>query len=156
MVINTEEVKEEVLQLGKWTRLIFMIFYAFVLNFVVSVVIAISFIQFLFYLFTSKDNETLSDINQHLFLFVSDTLKFLLFDTDIKPFPFNGSGKKDNSGNLNQVVDIEANEVVDMPDNDIEFSEVVSSVDESIESEEVIDLTDNALEEESLEEDPKS
>ncbi len=41
MVINTEEVKEEVLQLGKWTRLIFMIFYAFVLNFVVSVVIAI-------------------------------------------------------------------------------------------------------------------
>ena len=77
MEINREEVKEEVFKLGKWTRFIFMFLYAFVLNFVISVSIGLAFIQFLFYLFTSKVNESLSDFNNHLFLFVSDTLKFL-------------------------------------------------------------------------------
>ena len=95
MEINREEVKEEVLKIGKWTRFIFMFFYAFVLNFVISVSIGLAFIQFLFFLFTSKVNEALSDFNKHLFLFVSDSLKFLLFETDDKPFPFKKSGEEE-------------------------------------------------------------
>jgi hypothetical protein len=63
-----------------------MFLYAFVLNFVISVSIGLAFIQFLFFLFTSKINDSLADFNKHLFLFVSDTLKFLLFETDKSRF----------------------------------------------------------------------
>jgi hypothetical protein len=108
MEINREEVKEEVLKIGKWTRFVFMFLYAFVLNFVISVSIGLAFIQFLFFLFTSKANESLSDFNKHLFLFVSDTLKFLLFETDDKPFPFKKSNEEEASNDSHEIVEGEA------------------------------------------------
>ena len=123
MEINREEVKEEVFKLGKWTRFVFMVLYAFVLNFVITISIGLAFIQFLFYLFTSKVNESLSDFNKHLFLFVSDTLKFLLFDTDDKPFPFKKSDEEAVQEDSHEVVDGEANEVEDISDEVIEPAE---------------------------------
>ena len=102
MEINREEVKEEVLKIGKWTRFLFMLLYAFALNFVISVSIGLAFIQFIFVLFTSKVNEALSDFNKHLYLFVSDTLKFLLFDTEDKPFPFKKSSEEEG-----EVIEVE-------------------------------------------------
>ena len=76
---NRDEVKEEVLKVGKWARLFFMFVYAFVLNFVLTISLAISFIQFLFFLFTSKINAALFDFNKHILTFFDDTLKFLLY-----------------------------------------------------------------------------
>ena len=102
MEINREEVKEEVLKIGKWTRFLFMLLYAFALNFVISVSIGLAFIQFIFVLFTAKVNEALSDYNKHLYLFVSDTLKFLLFDTEDKPFPFKKSSEEEG-----EVIEVE-------------------------------------------------
>ena len=125
MEINREEVKEEVLKIGKWTRFIFMFFYAFVLNFVISVSIGLAFIQFLFFLFTSKVNEALSDFNKHLFLFVSDSLKFLLFETDDKPFPFKKSGEEEG-----EVIEVEADADSKVTEEDvIKEAEVVEEVD---------------------------
>ena len=124
MEINREEVKEEVFKLGKWTRFVFMVLYAFVLNFVITISIGLAFIQFLFYLFTSKVNESLSDFNKHLFLFVSDTLEFLLFDTDNKPFPFKKSDEEALEEDSHEVVDGEVNEVEDVSDDIIEPAEV--------------------------------
>ena len=140
MEINREEVKEEVFKLGKWTRFVFMVLYAFVLNFVITISIGLAFIQFLFYLFTSKVNESLSDFNKHLFLFVSDTLKFLLFDTDDKPFPFKKSDEESVEEDSHEVVDGEANEVEDISDEVIEpaefeeVSEEVTQVEEDSKS----------------------
>ena len=102
MEINREEVKEEVLKIGKWTRFLFMLLYAFALNFVISVSIGLAFIQFIFVLFTAKVNEALSDFNKHLYLFVSDTLKFLLFDIEDKPFPFKKSSEEEG-----EVIEVE-------------------------------------------------
>ena len=128
MEINREEVKEEVLKIGKWTRFIFMFFYAFVLNFVISVSIGLAFIQFLFFLFTSKVNEALSDFNKHLFLFVSDTLKFLLFETDDKPFPFKKSGEEEG-----EVIEVESDADSKVTEEDVikeaEEADVVEEVE---------------------------
>ena len=41
-----------------------------------------------FTLFTSKPNSSISTFNDYLLEFVSDTLAFLLFSTEDKPFPF--------------------------------------------------------------------
>ena len=136
MEINREEVKEEVLKIGKWTRFVFMFLYAFVLNFVISVSIGLAFIQFLFFLFTSKVNESLSDFNKHLFLFVSDTLKFLLFETDDKPFPFKKSNEEEANNDSHEIVEGEA--------------DIVEEVSEEI------DETKEVPKEDNLEEDSKS
>ena len=132
MEINREEVKEEVLKIGKWTRFAFMFLYAFVLNFVISVSIGLAFIQFLFVLFTSKINDSLADFNNQLFLFVSDTLKFLLFETDEKPFPFKKSSQ-DTSSDTNEIVDVEADEVEEEPESETDTEEVLQE-DKSEES----------------------
>ena len=124
MEINREEVKEEVLKIGKWTRFVFMFLYAFVLNFVISVSIGLAFIQFLFFLFTSKINDSLDDFNKHLFLFVSDTLKFLLFETDNKPFPFKKSSQ-DTSNDTNEIVDVEADVVEEEIESETDTKEVL-------------------------------
>ena len=130
MEINREEVKEEVLKIGKWTRFIFMFFYAFVLNFVISVSIGLAFIQFLYFLFTSKVNEALSDFNKHLFLFVSDSLKFLLFETDDKPFPFKKSGREEG-----EVIEVESDTDSKVIEEDvIEEAEVVEEAEVTSES----------------------
>ena len=138
MEINREEVKEEVLKIGKWTRFIFMLFYAFVLNFVISVSIGLAFIQFLFFLFTSKVNEALSDFNKHLFLFVSDSLKFLLFETDDKPFPFKKSGEEEG-----EVIEVESDADSKVAEEDvIEEAEVVEEVEVVEEAEVTSESTD--------------
>ena len=132
MEINREEVKEEVLKIGKWTRFAFMFLYAFVLNFVISVSIGLAFIQFLFFLFTSKINDYLADFNNHLFVFVSDTLKFLLFETDDKPFPFKKSSQG-TSSDTSEIVDVEADEVEEEPESETDTEEVLQE-DKSEES----------------------
>ena len=138
MEINREEVKEEVLKIGKWTRFIFMFFYAFVLNFVISVSIGLAFIQFLFFLFTSKVNEALSDFNKHLFLFVSDSLKFLLFETDDKPFPFKKSGEEEG-----EIIEVESDADSKVTEEDvIKEAEVVEEVDVVEEVEVISESTD--------------
>ena len=80
--------KEEILKGSKWVRFFFMVVYAFAINFVISISIGLAFVQFLFYLFTSKPNSSISTFNDYLLEFVSDTLAFLLFSTEDKPFPF--------------------------------------------------------------------
>ena len=51
--------REEILKTSKWIRFIFMVVYAFVINFALTISIGLAFIQFLFVLFTSKVNESI-------------------------------------------------------------------------------------------------
>ena len=85
--------KEEILKGSKWIRFLFMILYGFVINFVVTICIGLAIVQFLFYLFTSKPNASIANFNSHLLEFFHDSLEFLLFQTEDKPFPF-----KENEG----------------------------------------------------------
>ena len=80
--------KEEILKTSKWIRLLFMLLYGFAINFVLTICLGLAFIQFLFYLFTSKPNVSIANFNKHLLEFFQDSLAFLLFETDNKPFPF--------------------------------------------------------------------
>lgn len=97
--------KEEILKSSKWIRFIFMVLYAFALNFALTICIGLAFIQFLFVLFTSKVNPSIANVNSYVIEFFEDSLSFLLFQTEEKPFPF-----KNNSEG--EVV-IEAEEIED-------------------------------------------
>ena len=94
--------KDEILKTSKWIRFIFMVLYAFVINFALTISIGLAFIQFLFVLFTSKVNTSISNINSHVLEFFNDSLMFLLFQTEEKPFPF-----KNNSSDEGTVIEAE-------------------------------------------------
>ncbi len=99
--------KEELLKSSRWIRFIFMIIYALLANFIVlPVIFALSFIQFIFVLFTSKENQSISNIGVHLIEFFNDSLSFLLFYTEDKPFPFKNNDSED------EVVEAEINDNV--------------------------------------------
>jgi len=115
----TEINKEEILKPSKWARFIFMFGYAFVLNLLLPIYLGLAFVQFLFFLVTSKPNTSIQKFNASMVEFFSDTLRFLLFGTDEKPFPFK-------------------NEDEDVPNNDIdEKSQVEEVLVEEVEVEEV-------------------
>ena len=117
--------KEEILKGSKWVRFLFMVVYAFAVNFVISISIGLAFVQFLFYLFTSKPNSSISNFNDHLLEFVSDSLAFLLFSTDDKPFPFKPESSVKSENDIeSEIIDVTA-------EDDNETSEVeVSDVEE--------------------------
>ena len=88
--------KEEILKSSKWIRFIFMILYAFVINFALTLSIGLAFVQFIFVLFTSKPNTSISNINSHILEFFNDSLAFLLFQTEEKPFPFKNNKEEES------------------------------------------------------------
>ena len=96
--------KEEILKGSKWIRFLFMILYGFVINFVITICIGLAIIQFLFYLFTSKPNTSIANFNSHLLEFFHDSLAFLLFQTEDKPFPFkeneSGDARNEDEGEV--------------------------------------------------------
>mgnify|MGYP005727470235 FL=1 len=98
--------KDEILKSSKWIRFLFMVVYAFAINFALTISIGLAFVQFLFVLFTSKVNISIANINAYIIEFFDDSLAFLLFQTEEKPFPF-----KNNS--IDDEVIIEAEELAD-------------------------------------------
>ena len=87
--------KDEILKTSKWVRFLFMVLYAFVINFALTIAIGLAFIQFLFVLFTSKANISIANINSYIIEFFDDSLAFLLFQTEEKPFPFKNNSDEE-------------------------------------------------------------
>ena len=87
--------KDEILKTSKWVRFLFMVLYAFVINFALTIAIGLGFIQFLFVLFTSKVNISIANINSYIIEFFDDSLAFLLFQTEEKPFPFKNNSDEE-------------------------------------------------------------
>ena len=87
--------KDEILKTSKWVRFLFMVLYAFVINFALTIAIGLAFIQFLFVLFTSKVNISIANINSYIIEFFDDSLAFLLFQTEEKPFPFKNNSNEE-------------------------------------------------------------
>ena len=102
--------KDELLDLKKWQRIFFMVIYGEAINFVVSILIVLVAIQFIFYLFTSKTNTQLQSANNWLHGFFNDSLNFLSFNPDAKPWPFN-SNDEGESDIQEEAVEAEAVEL---------------------------------------------
>ena len=95
--------KDEILKTSKWVRFLFMVLYAFIINFALTIAIGLAFIQFLFVLFTSKVNNSIANINSHIIEFFDDSLAFLLFQTEEKPFPFKSNSDEETIIDLEEV-----------------------------------------------------
>ena len=90
-----------------------MVGYAFAINFALTICIGLAFIQFLFVLLTSKINSSISNINNYIIEFFDDSLAFLLFQTEEKPFPFKNSIEAEDVDIEEAVIEEEPEEVTD-------------------------------------------
>ena len=98
--------KEEILKTSKWIRFLFMVLYAFAINFALTICIGLGFIQFLFVLFTSKVNSSIANINSYIIEFFDDSLAFLLFQTEDKPFPFKNNSDQETIIDADQIDEV--------------------------------------------------
>jgi hypothetical protein len=122
--MNQKEFKEEVLKGSKWIRFLFMVLYSSVIYFVLPIYIGLAIVQFLFYLITSKPNTPIANFNLHLLGFFNDSLAFLLFQTEEKPFPF-----KENEDDINNDVEGEVIEA-ELETDDAQEAEVAQEAKE--------------------------
>ena len=90
-----------------------MVGYAFAINFALTICIGLAFVQFLFVLLTSKVNSSIANINNHIIEFFDDSLAFLLFQTEEKPFPFKNSTEVEDAVIEEAVIEEEPEEVPD-------------------------------------------
>ena len=82
------------------------------INFVVvPILLVLVVIQFLFYLFTSQVNSQLQHANNWLHEFFNDSLNFLSFNSDAKPWPFNDKSESFESNEEAEIVEAEPMEV---------------------------------------------
>jgi len=104
--------KDELLDVKKWQRLFFMVIYAVAAKFVIGIVLFLIFLQFIFYLFTSNINDQLKSANNWLKDFLIDSLNFLTFNTNDKPFPFKNKEDDGESKPADEkVIDVEVEEL---------------------------------------------
>ena len=65
--------------------------------------LSIHIVQFLFVLFTSKPNSSISSFNDNIIEFFNDSLGFLLFNTEQKPFPFKSSSDEETIIDVDEI-----------------------------------------------------
>ena len=80
----------------------------------VPILLVLVVIQFLFYLFTSQVNSQLQHANNWLHEFFNDSLNFLSFNSDTKPWPFNDKSESFESNEEAEAIEVESVESEDL------------------------------------------
>jgi hypothetical protein len=71
-----------------WLRLVFMIIFVFLYGVSRIVVGVVVVLQFFWVLFTGETNERLKTLGQSLATYTYQVVRYLTYNTDSRPFPF--------------------------------------------------------------------
>ena len=83
-----EEIKQRLQTKEVWQRGLFMLFFMFVYGFSNSLVVGITFFQFVTLIVTGKTNEFLLGFSQSLNVYIHQVINFMTFNSEQCPFPF--------------------------------------------------------------------
>lgn len=86
--MDSEELKSNLTSSQHWLRLLFMVLFAVILYVAAMVISVLVALQFLFSLISGKDNRNLRHFGQSLAQYIYQTLRFLTYNSEDKPFPF--------------------------------------------------------------------
>ena len=86
--INTEELKENVFNQGKWLRLLWVALFLFIYSWAAIVLYIIAVLQFLFNLFTDNPNSSLSELASLFRKWMVQIINFVTYQEKNKPYPF--------------------------------------------------------------------
>lgn len=87
---DTRTLEENVKRRSTWIRLLFMIILAVIYGISRIVFGAVVVFQFLWVLFTGDTNTRLIDFGQSLATYTYQIMRYLTFNSEDKPFPFDG------------------------------------------------------------------
>lgn len=86
--MNNHQLKSNLTSSKHWLRLVFMLFFAAILQVATLVMWVIVAVQFLFSLITGDDNLPLRRFGHSLSTYIYDVFRFLCYSREKKPFPF--------------------------------------------------------------------
>ena len=86
--MDNEELKHNLTSGNQWMRLLYMVLFAFLLEIAGLVMLAVVVLQFLFSIFTGIPNDNLRRLGDQIASYIFQTLQFLIYNTEDKPFPF--------------------------------------------------------------------
>lgn len=87
---KSSELEKNVKQKSTWVRLFFMIVLAFLYGLSRLVIGAVVVIQFFYVLLTGETKVQLRTFGHSLAIYSYEVIDYLTFNTDDKPFPFEG------------------------------------------------------------------
>ena len=86
--MSNEELKQNLTSTNQWLRLVYMVLFAVLLEIAGFVMLAVVIAQFLFAIFTGSANDNLRRLGDQIASYIYQTLQFLIYNTEEKPFPF--------------------------------------------------------------------
>ena len=86
--IDTESLKENFVQQGKWLRLLWMMGFSFIYSISLWVLWLIVTVQFLFVLLTNNPNKNILRASSGFRDYMVQILDFITYRSEDKPFPF--------------------------------------------------------------------
>ena len=78
-----------------WMRVLFVVLFWIIFAITRFVIAAVAIGQCGFLIFTGKPNESLMQLGDSLSRYVNEILRFVTFNSDQRPFPFNEFPKSD-------------------------------------------------------------
>ena len=88
---DTSDLEKNVKEKSTWVRLFFMIVLVFLYGLSRFVIGAVVAIQFFYVLLTGKTKNELKSFGHSLAIYSYEVIEYLTFNTDAKPFPFEGA-----------------------------------------------------------------
>ncbi|MDG2060386.1 MAG: DUF4389 domain-containing protein [SAR86 cluster bacterium] len=92
--IDTEELKENVVQGGKWIRILLVVLFCIVYTWAELLLWLLAVLQFLFHLFTNEPNKNLTKVGVGFRSYMVQIINYVTYQTSEKPFPFSTFPKK--------------------------------------------------------------
>ncbi|HEY8570473.1 DUF4389 domain-containing protein [Microbulbifer sp.] len=86
--MNNEQIKHNLTSSEHWLRLVFMVLFAILLEVAGVVMLATIILQFFFAIITGGPNDNLRQLGNQIASYIYQTLQFLIYNTEEKPFPF--------------------------------------------------------------------
>ena len=86
--MSNEELKQNLTSTNQWVRLIYMVLFAVLLEIAGFVMLAVVIAQFLFAIVSGSANDNLRRLGDQIASYIYQTLQFLIYNTEDKPFPF--------------------------------------------------------------------
>ena len=86
--IDTDELKENVFNQGKWLRLLWIALFLFIYGWASILLYIIAVLQFLFNLFTDNPNKSLVELAVLFRKWMMQIINFVTYQETDKPYPF--------------------------------------------------------------------
>ncbi|TQV67676.1 DUF4389 domain-containing protein [Exilibacterium tricleocarpae] len=83
-----DKLKSNITSSKHWLRFLFMLLFALLLQVATAIMWVLVILQFLFALITGKDNAKLRAFGSSLCIYIYESLQFLTYNREDKPFPF--------------------------------------------------------------------